>query len=226
MNDQLHAALIQLKKNFDDVQTAMDAIVELLAERSQTETHAEHEDELDAECQPGGFAYVPVVSISETHTAPYHSQAITCWQQNDQRLHLADTLFLTRSGLLVLARLREIATSFLIRSGQGEKVTNFLETEAECRKLGVVKKAWDNTQPDAMINGEPVIAFRFENGVLTPVSESQKYQAFLRVVAKDVVMGSPKDISLLQLAVDSNTVLSSLSPHASGNIHLYFESKR
>lgn len=225
MNDQLHTALIQLKKNFDNVQTAMDAIVELLSERSQTETPVAHEDELDAERQPGGFAYVPVVSISKTHSAAYNTGR-KCWRKTDQRLHLADTLFLTRSGLLVLARLREIATSFLIRSGQGEKVTNFLETEAECRKLGVVKKAWDNTQPDAMINGEPVIAFRFENGVLTPVSETQKYQAFLRVVAEDVVMGSPKDISLLQLAVDSNTVLSCLSPHANGNIHLYFESKR
>lgn len=119
----------------------MNAIVELLSERSQTETHAEHEDELDAldaECQPGGFAYYQL-SASQRHSAAY-STGRKCWRKTDQRLH-PDTLFLTRSGLLVLARLREIATSFLVRSGQGEKVTNFLETEAECRKLGVVKES-------------------------------------------------------------------------------------
>jgi hypothetical protein len=98
-------------------------------------------------------------------------------------VQLKNTVFLNKNGLLALARRVELATTFLCKSNHGlETIEKFQDTKLEDRKLGVVKRAWNNTDAGMMIDGEKVLPFWFDGNVLTlaNIYQRNKHGALFR----------------------------------------------
>jgi hypothetical protein len=139
-------------------------------------------------------------------------------------VQLKNTVFLTKNGLLTLAGSVALATTFLCKSNLGlEKIEKFQDTKLEDRKLGVVKRAWNNTDAGMMIDGEKVLPFWFDGNVLTlaNIYQRNKHGALFRLPATDVYSDTSAD-ALDVDHLDYRTVLSAgISARNDGNIDVY-----
>jgi hypothetical protein len=138
-------------------------------------------------------------------------------------VQLKNTVFLNKNGLLALARRVELATTFLCKSNLGlEKIEKFRAAQLEERKLGVVKRAWNNTDAGMMLDGEKVLPFWFDKNVLTLAKFRQRTcHALFRLPATDVCSDTSAD-ALDVDHLDYRTVLSAgISARNDGNINVY-----
>jgi hypothetical protein len=166
------------------------------------------------------FAYFPIIRMTTTSVS-----GVLCTEcVTSKSVRLGGTVFLTKSGLLALARRVELATTFLCKSNLGlEKIEKFQDTKLEDRKLGVVKRAWNNTDAGMMIDGEKVLPFWFDKNVLTlaNIYQRNKHGALFRLPATDVYSDTSAD-ALDVDHLDYRTVLSAgISARNDGNINVY-----
>jgi hypothetical protein len=104
-----------------------------------------------------------------------------------------------------------------------ETIEKFQDTKLEDRKLGVVKRAWNNTDAGMMIDGEKVLPFWFDGNVLTlaNIYQRNKHGALFRLPATDVYSDTSAD-ALDVDHLDYRTVLSAgISVRNDGNIDVY-----
>ena len=217
MNDLLKT-LNQLQQNLNQTQVALQEVIDRLNEEAVPEVLPYVTDTVTDDLR--AFAYFPIIRLTTTFVCRGRGS------ENETRksVQLKNTVFLTKNGLLALARRVELETTFLYKSNHGfETIAKFRATQLEERKLGVVKRAWNNTDAGMMIDGEKVLPFWFDNHVLTlaNIYQRNKHVALFRLPATDVYSDTRSDA----LDVDHlnyRTVLSAgISANSNGNIDVY-----
>ena len=209
--------LNQLQQDINQTQVALQEVIDRLNEDAVPEVLPYVTDTVTDDLR--AFAYFPILRM--TTTVVY---GVLCAESEPRKsVQLKNTVFLNKNGLLALARRVELATTFLCKSNLGlEKIEKFRATQLEERKLGVVKRAWNNTDAGMMIDGEKVLPFWFDNHVLTLANiQPKNYGALFRLPATDVY----PDTSDGELPIDHvvfRTVLSAgISANSNGNIAVY-----
>ena len=217
MNDLIQT-LNQLQQDINQTQVALQEVIDRLNEEAVPEVLPYVTDTVTNDLR--AFAYFPILRL--TTTLVY---GVLCAESEPRKsVQLKNTVFLTKNGLLALARRVELATTFLYKSNLGlEKIEKFRATQLEERKLGVVKRAWNNTDAGMMIDGEKVLPFWFDGNVLTlaNIYQRNKHSALFRLPATDVYSDTSAD-ALDVDHLDYRTVLSAgISVHNDGNIDVY-----
>ena len=217
MND-LIKTLNQLQQDINQTQVALQEVIDRLNEEAVPEVLPYVTDTVTNDLR--AFAYFPILRLTTTSVS-----GVLCTERvTSKSVQLKNTVFLTKNGLLTLAGSVELATTFLCKSNLGlEKIEKFQDTKLEDRKLGIVKRAWNNTDAGMMIDGEKVLPFWFDNHVLTLANFYQRnnHVALFRLPATDVY----PDTSDGELPIDQvvfRTVLSAgISARSNGNIDVY-----
>ena len=216
MND-LIKTLNQLQQNLNQTQAALQTVIDRLNEEAVPEVLPYVTDTVTDDLR--AFAYFPILRLTTTSVS-----GVLCKEWETRKsVRLGGTVFLTKNGLLTLARRVELETTFLYKSNHGlETIAKFRATQLEERKLGVVKRAWNNTDAGMMIDGEKVLPFWFDKNVLTLAKFRQRTcHALFRLPATDVYSDTSAD-ALDVDHLDYRTVLSAgISARNDGNIDVY-----
>ena len=216
MNDLIQT-LNQLQQDINQTQAALQTVIDRLNEEAVPEVLPYVTDTITNDLR--AFAYFPILRLTTTFV-----YGVLCAESEPRKsVQLKNTVFLTKNGLLTLAGCVELATTFLCKSNLGlEKIEKFQDTKLEDRKLGIVKRAWNNTDAGMMIDGEKVLPFRFDGNVLTlAIYQRNKHGALFRLPATDVYSDTSAD-ALDVDHLDYRTVLSAgISVRNDGNIDVY-----
>ena len=216
MNDLLKT-LNQLQHNITQTQVALQEAIDRLNEEAVPEVLPYVTETVTNDLR--AFAYFPILRLTTTFV-----YGVLCAESEPRKsVQLKNTVFLNKNGLLALARRVELATTFLYKSNLGlEKIEKFRATQLEDRKLGIVKRAWNNTDAGMMIDGEKVLPFRFDGNVLTLAVRYQRTcRSVFRLPATDVYSDTSAD-ALDVDHLDYRTVLSAgISASSDGNIDVY-----
>ena len=218
MNDLIQT-LNQLQQNINQTQVALQEVIDRLNEEAVPEVLPYVTETVTNDLR--AFAYFPIIrmNITSVFTGVLGSECVT-----SKSVQLHRTVFLNKNGLLALARRFELETTFLYKSNHGlENIEKFRATQLEDRKLGVVKRAWNNTDAGMMIDGEKVLPFWFDGNVLTlaNIQQRNKHGALFRLPATDVYSDTSAD-ALDVDHLDYRTVLSAgISARNDGNIDVY-----
>jgi hypothetical protein len=210
--------LNQLQHNINQTQVALQEAIDRLNEEAVPEVLPYVTETVTNDLR--AFAYFPILRLTTTSVS-----GVLCKEWETRKsVRLGGTVFLTKNGLLTLARRVELETTFLYKSNHGlETIAKFRATQLEERKLGVVKRAWNNTDAGMMIDGEKVLPFWFDKNVLTLANFWQRnnHGALFRLPATDVYSDTSAD-ALDVDHLDYRTVLSAgISARNDGNIDVY-----
>jgi hypothetical protein len=209
--------LNQLQHNINQTQVALQEAIDRLNEEAVPEVLPYVTETVTNDLR--AFAYFPILRLTTTSVS-----GVLCKEWETRKsVRLGGTVFLTKNGLLTLARRVELETTFLYKSNHGlETIAKFRATQLEERKLGVVKRAWNNTDAGMMIDGEKVLPFWFDKNVLTLAKFRQRTcHALFRLPATDVCSDTSAD-ALDVDHLDYRTVLSAgISARNDGNIDVY-----